>query len=135
MSTCAGAPAPHVNCPHGARCDWTPPDTPRRTLLERISAARLERKVRTPDRALAQIEKLSTQDVTELGTPVYVWPSHQGRATGFEVVCAEHGAMPFLAPSKAKGHVAAARHIKYEHKSAGTVVLCAKRRNITPAAS
>ena len=22
MSTCQGAPAPHLNCPHGERCDW-----------------------------------------------------------------------------------------------------------------
>lgn len=27
MSTCQGAPAPHLNCPHGAACDWTPPAT------------------------------------------------------------------------------------------------------------
>jgi hypothetical protein len=24
MSTCVGAPAPHVDCPHGVRCDWRP---------------------------------------------------------------------------------------------------------------
>lgn len=22
MSTCQGASAPHLNCPHGDRCDW-----------------------------------------------------------------------------------------------------------------
>ena len=26
MSTCQGAPAPHLNCPHGERCDWEPPE-------------------------------------------------------------------------------------------------------------
>lgn len=22
MSTCQGAPPPHLNCPHGENCDW-----------------------------------------------------------------------------------------------------------------
>lgn len=81
------------------------------------------RKVRTPDRALATIHKLETADLDPIGTRVYVWPEARGRVTGFFVGCESHGAMPFLAPSKSKAHVAAARHIVSEHAKRGTVVL------------
>lgn len=96
---------------------------PRRTLLERISTARLERKLRTPDRALAQIEKLETADGEELGVAVTVTPAPRGRVTGFLVECEEHGPMPVLAPSRKAGHLAAARHVLHEHNRKGTVVL------------
>lgn len=115
VSTCAGAPAPHRDCPHGERCDWTPKPGLRSYLRAR--------QVRTPERALATIHKLETADLEELGTKVYVWPEARGRVTGFFVGCEEHGGMPFLAPSKAKAHVAAARHIVAEHRKKGTVVL------------
>lgn len=34
MSTCQGAPGPHLNCLHGERCDWTPPQPPKVVLVE-----------------------------------------------------------------------------------------------------
>lgn len=81
------------------------------------------RKVGTPERALATIEKLETAGLDPIGTRVYVWPEPRGRVTGFFVGCEACGPMPFLAPSKSKAHVAAARHVKAEHRSKGTVVL------------
>jgi hypothetical protein len=97
------------------------------TGLRSVIGSKLaERKVRTPDRALAEIEKLETADVAELGDPVYVWPAPRGRVTGHAVGCAEHGVMPFLAPSKRAAHLAAARHIINAHGSAGTIVLTEK---------
>lgn len=81
------------------------------------------RKLGTPERALATIHKLETADLEEIGTRVYVWPEARGRVTGFFVGCEVHGGMPFLAPTKAKAHVAAARHVKAEHRARGTVVL------------
>lgn len=131
MSTCAGAPAPHLNCRHGAACDWTPdPLAELRSmkvdgvgLVERGRDWLRQRQTRTPARALATIEKLETADTEELGVPVYVWPAPRGRVTGHGVGCEEHGAMPFLAPTKGKAILAAARHVKYEHGSAGSVVL------------
>lgn len=152
MSTCAGAPAPHRGCRHGERCDWTPPPGPEPCRICPAALGRLEghegecqgptelrgivsgildtlerraraRQIRTPDRALAAIEKLETADRDPIGTRVYVWPEARGRVTGFFVGCEVHGAMPFLAPSKSKAHVAAARHVKSEHASRGTVVL------------
>lgn len=93
------------------------------SLVERTKEWLRSRQTRTPDRALAAIEKLETADVDELGIPVYVWPAHRGRVTGHAVGCEEHGSMPFLAPTKGKAIVAAARHIKHEHGSAGSVVL------------
>lgn len=123
MSTCQGAPAPHA-CDHGDRCDWTPP--PAAGFFPSLEASLMEkfraRQVRTPARALATIEKLETAGVTELGVPVFVWPGRRGRVTGFFVGCEEHGVMPFLAPSKLKGEVAAKRHIVAEHCRAGSVV-------------
>lgn len=145
MSTCAGAPAPHENCPHGDACDWTPepdfvlelperlePDTLAElrsmavegiSLRERGRAWLRARQTRTPARAIATIEKLETEDVDEIGVPVYVWPANRGRVTGHGVGCEEHGVMPFLAPTKGKAILAAARHIRAEHQSAGSVVL------------
>lgn len=101
----------------------TPP--PRRGIGEEVSRRLAARKVKTPGRALAEIEKLETAGVEEVGTPVFVWPVHQGRVTGFEVACSDpdHGSMPFLAPSRRAGHLAAARHIAAEHGRKGTVVL------------
>lgn len=129
MSTCQGAPAPHF-CEHGDRCDWTPPtmaiELPPRhgrgSIVETVSRRLAERKVRTPERALAEIEKLSTADLTPIGTTVFVWPKPVGRVTGFAVACEEHGPMPVLAPSKSAGELAAKRHIAHEHGRAGAVV-------------
>lgn len=138
MSTCAGAPAPHV-CTHGDACDWTPPDVMDElramrgegiSLVERGRKWLNDRALRTPDRALASIEKLETAGETELGVPVYVWPANRGRVTGHAVGCEEHGPMPFLAPTKGKAILAAARHVKYEHGSAGSVVLVPKAPRI-----
>lgn len=95
-------------------------------LVGRTRRALEARKVRTPGRALAEIEKLETADVEELGDPVYVWPATRGRVTGHAVGCEEHGVMPFLAPSKRKAHLAAARHIVNAHGRAGTVILAEK---------
>lgn len=143
MSSCQGAPFPHNDCRHGDRCDWTPPDLPPDvlaelrgmtgdgiSLVERGREWLRARKTRTPERALAEIEKLETADTTELGVPVYVWPAHRGRVTGHAVGCEEHGAMPFLAPTKGKAILAAARHVKYEHDSAGTVLLVESAPNV-----
>jgi hypothetical protein len=149
VSTCLGAPAPHLNCPHGDACDWMivgeqgganlrgllnreDPDTlaELRTMaadgigiVERGRQWLRGRQTRTPGRALATIEKLETADTTELGVPVFVWPAERGRVTGHAVGCEEHGPMPFLAPTRGKAIIAAARHVKYEHDSAGSVVL------------
>lgn len=132
VSTCAGAPAPHLNCPHGSACDWTEPDVLGELramraggvgLVERSKEWLRARQTKTPARAIATIEKLETEDVDELGVPVYVWPANRGRVTGHGVGCEEHGVMPFLAPSKGKAILAAARHVKHEHGSAGSVVL------------
>lgn len=101
----------------------TPPDRRRRSLGEEVSRRLAARKVKTPGRALAEIEKLETAGVEEVGTPVFVWPVHLKRTTGFEVVCSDHGSMPFYAPSRRAGHLAAARHIAAEHGRKGTVVL------------
>lgn len=99
-------------------------------LVERGREWLRSRKTRSPERALAVIEKLETEDVEELGVPVYVWPANRGRVTGHGVGCEEHGVMPFLAPTKGKAVIAAARHIKHEHGSAGTVVLVARAPRI-----
>lgn len=40
---------------------------------------------------------------------------HRGRATGFGVACEVHGAMPVLAPSKAKAMTAVEAHADAEH--------------------
>lgn len=96
------------------------------SLVERGRKWLADRQLRTPDRALASIEKLETAGETELGTPVYVWPAERGRVTGHAVGCEEHGPMPFLAPTKGKAILAAARHVKHEHGSAGSVVLVPK---------
>lgn len=95
-------------------------------LVDRMKKTLERRKTRSPGRALAEIEKLETSDVTELGVPVFVWPEHRGRATGHAVGCEEHGVMPFLAPTKGKAVLAAARHVKNEHGSAGSVVMVPK---------
>lgn len=95
----------------------------RPSFVERIASARAKRRVSTPSKALAQIEKLETEGVVEVGEPVYVWPATRGRVTGHAVACEGHGMMPVLAPSKRAGVLAAARHIKSEHRGAGTVVL------------
>lgn len=92
-------------------------------LVDRARRAIEGRKVRTPSKALAEIEKLETSGVEELGDPVYVWPGHRDRVTGFFVGCEEHGVMPFLAPSKRKAHLAAARHVVNAHDRKGTIVL------------
>ena len=92
-------------------------------LVERGRKWLNERALRTPGRALASIEKLETSGVEELGVPVFVWPAPRGRVTGHGVGCEEHGVMPFLAPTKGKAVLAAARHVRSEHGSAGTVVL------------
>jgi hypothetical protein len=101
-------------------------------FLDRLSARVEGRKVATPAKALAQIEKLETVDVTELGVAVFVWPSHLRRVTGFEVACEEHGSMPFLAPSKAAAELAAKRHVLHEHRGAGTVVLTDRPHPVKP---
>jgi hypothetical protein len=98
-----------------------------RGITEGLGRRARARQVRTPDRALATIEKLSTLDLEPIGVTVYVWPEARGRVTGFFVGCEDCGAMPFLAPSKAAGHLAAARHVKAEHRSKGTVVLRDRR--------
>lgn len=134
VSTCAGAPAPHENCPHGDACDWTPDPLDELrgmkdsgiSLVDRVKSTLERRKTRTPSRALAEIEKLETEDVAELGIPVFVWREHRGRATGHAVGCEDHGVMPFLAPTQGKAILAAARHIKTEHGYAGSVVLVPK---------
>jgi hypothetical protein len=95
----------------------------KRSLLEDLGRRFEGRKVRTPGRALAEIEKLETADVEELGDPVYVWPEARGRVTGHAVGCEAHGIMPFLAPSKRAAHLAAARHVVNAHGRKGTVVL------------
>lgn len=95
----------------------------KKSPIERLRSAMAGRKVKTPARALAEIEKLETAGVTELGDPVFVWPANRGRVTGFAVGCQEHGVMPVLAPSKWKGELAAKRHIVAEHAGAGTCVL------------
>lgn len=92
-------------------------------LVERGREWLRSRKTRSPERALAVIEKLETAGESELGIPVFVWPEHRGRQTGHAVGCEDHGLMPFLAPTKGKAILAAARHIKHEHGSAGSVVL------------
>lgn len=97
------------------------------TLRERLTGKLRNRKVRTPDRALAEIEKLETADLEEIGVAVFVYPSHLGRTTGFEVDCEEHGAMPYLAPNRKAGHLAAARHVLHEHEKKGTVILADRR--------
>lgn len=93
------------------------------SLVDRVAGALRGRKTRTPSRALAEIEKLETAGVEEIGIPVYVWPKSVGRVTGHAVGCEDHGLMPFLAPSKGKAILAAARHVKAEHRSKGSVVL------------
>lgn len=92
-------------------------------VLDRLKTAAAGRKVRTPEKALAAIEKLETEGVEELGDPVFVWPAPRGRVTGFAVGCEAHGVMPFLAPNRRAGHLAAARHVVNAHDRKGTIVL------------
>jgi hypothetical protein len=103
-------------------------DRRRRSLGAEISRRLRARKVRTPDRALAEIEKLETAGLEEVGVAVTVRPVHLRRTTGFEVSCEEHGSMPVYAPSMRAGHLAAARHVLHEHGRRGTVVLSWKAR-------
>lgn len=93
------------------------------TLRERLTGKLRNRKVRTPDRALAEIEKLETAGASEIGVSVFVWSKTLGRVTGHAVGCEDHGVMPFLAPSKGRAILAAARHVRAEHGSSGSVVL------------
>lgn len=93
-------------------------------LVERGRKWLRDRQVRTPERAIEVIEKLETEDAEELGVPVYVWPAPRGRVTGHGVGCEDHGVMPFLAPTRGKAILAAARHLRGEHRqTGGTVVL------------
>lgn len=93
------------------------------SFFDRLGARLEGRKTKTPGRALAEIEKLETSGVEELGVPCFVWPAARGRVTGFAVACEEHGVMPFLAPSKRSAILAGARHVKHEHRSKGSVVV------------
>lgn len=95
MSSCQGAPAPHLDCDYGAQCDWD------------------------PKTANAPVSPLRPSIPGEL--TVSFGRAPRGRVTGWAVACSVHGAMPVLAPARAKAREMAGLHLVNEHGGRGVL--------------
>ena len=81
------------------------------------------RMAESADRAMKVASGVVTKRVT-----VLISPSPQGRVTGWDVVCEQHGAMEVLAPGRDAAVAAGAKHLELLHGARGDVKVKGRAR-------